>query len=185
MSENIPAPSPEPRTTDSTPSLAEWQAKHEAAGPLSNDGAAGTRPILPGGWVSYTDFVQWSWKNPEGVRHWCDFMARLEGGEPLDLSPKMQAEVKRFVAFRKQGRAMEAARVKNEELVRLLLAPPPGGDMDEKTRQLKKLCDEWSDILLDVPEPIRGKYLSQLTPLREQAALLIAMADEDTQHEPT
>jgi len=84
-----------------------------------------------------------------------------------------------YRAFRKQARAMEAAHVKNQELIRFLRAPAPGGDMDEKTRQMKKICDEWSDILLDVPEPLRTKYLTLLTPLREQAALLIAKADED------
>ena len=133
MNDPSPIPAPEPGEIIPPPVSAEWKAKYEAAGSAAAN-APGTVPALPGGWATYTDFVQWSWKNPESVRHWNDFMDRLDGGEKLDLSPEMQAKVVQYRAFRKQARAMEAARVKNQELIRFLRAPAPDGDMDEKTR---------------------------------------------------
>ena len=72
-----------------------------------------------------------------------------------------------FVAFRKQERALRAAREKSLEIVQLITRPAPGPE-EERFARLKVLYDELSDVLLDAPEPHRTQFMQRVTQLRDQ-----------------
>ena len=125
---------------------------------------------LLGGWPGLKEFITWADDEPEGFRNWEVLAARLAAGLEKTMNPALRAEVGRFVLFRKQRAAVQAI-MAQARIYRPFLDNPPA-DLPEEDwlRQTKLLMDDLSDLLLEIPEPLRSQLLNKLTPMRERVA---------------
>jgi hypothetical protein len=134
----------------------------------STDPPPRRRVALTTGWASLREFIEWTQEHPEGFANWEQAARRFEAGESRNPTPEFREAAAKFIAFRKQKRAMEAARPLVQEIMQITQAPP-GSDPDGKqAARFKALWDELADVLLDWPEPERSRFFERITPLREK-----------------
>lgn len=129
---------------------------------------------LLGGWPDLKEFMAWADDEPEGFRNWEVLAARLDAGLEQKMAAPLRAEVGRFVVFRKQRNAVNAIMAQAKQFRPFLNHPPADMPEEEKLRQSKQIMDDLSDLLLDIPEPLRSELLQKLTPMREKMAKELA-----------
>ncbi len=123
---------------------------------------------MPPDWPSLEDFLKWGSEKPDAVRHLEVVARRIELGEFGDLTPELRASAGRFTAMRRQQAALLAAKTKAVEIMQVIQAPADAYSVPERLQRVKTLFDDLSDVLLNVPEPHRTRFFSQLSPLRER-----------------
>ena len=125
---------------------------------------------LLGGWPDLKEFMAWADDEPEGFHNWEILAARLAAGLEQKMPAPLRAEVGRFVVFRKQRQAANAIMAQAKQFRPLFENPPADMPPEEELRLKKQIMDDLSDLLLDLPEPLRSELLQKLTPMREKMA---------------
>ena len=130
-------------------------------------------PLL-GGWPDLKEFIAWADDEPEGFRNWEILAARLEAGLDQKIAAPLRAEAGRFVVFRKQRQAVMDISAHGQKIREFYQNPPAQMTPEERLRVSKQMMDDLSDLLLDIPEPLRSQQLQKLTPMREKMAAALA-----------
>jgi hypothetical protein len=140
---------------------------------------------LPPHLASPEAFARWCRENPEGVRQMELNARRMELGEFGDLTPEMQANVRRFLEVRQKLRPVEArdadllAKVAK---VRATLAQNPSSlpsahlaqqlaAMEEKLKRGENIREDWAEFRLQL-EAFQGELMGSV----EKRTAMIAMS---------
>ncbi len=118
-------------------------------------------------WLASEEFAEWLRSDPTNLEQWAQVVEFLTQGRGGELPPDMLAKANDLIARHHESNCLKKVQAKLKEIESIMLPPPGSMNFEDRFAQLNTVLDEFTDILLETPEPHRSKYLKRVLPARE------------------